>query len=171
MDRREREEDDGMTPVVDMQFSMSVGSSNAQPISVGSQPLSPPQPPPLRAESEEQIRRQQSTLSDLTHDYDSERRPVMDQRPGALQKLYRASLQHRRKFVMSIVLLIVGCILVGSGIACIVGCDNHAHGITIIFVGALGLLPGIYGTYTFLQFARGVPGYDPKDLPEALVHV
>eukprot|EP01061_Rhynchopus_euleeides_P034391 TRINITY_DN58195_c0_g1_i1.p1 TRINITY_DN58195_c0_g1~~TRINITY_DN58195_c0_g1_i1.p1 ORF type:complete len:238 (+),score=49.23 TRINITY_DN58195_c0_g1_i1:76-714(+) len=81
-----------------------------------------------------------------------------------IMRFKRAYLRFTKEFLLSLSFAVVGACLLLAGITCLVQCDPHTHGIIFCIVGGLGFLPGAYGQFVFIQYARAVAGYDPEDL-------
>eukprot|EP01062_Namystynia_karyoxenos_P023533 TRINITY_DN19100_c0_g5_i1.p1 TRINITY_DN19100_c0_g5~~TRINITY_DN19100_c0_g5_i1.p1 ORF type:complete len:229 (+),score=81.52 TRINITY_DN19100_c0_g5_i1:82-687(+) len=95
----------------------------------------------------------------------------LPQRSRCWWKVKHSWTAHRRTLLMSLFFFILGSMLLGWGIDCELICTNTSEGTPIIIVGCLAFIPGAYGTAIFVQYCRGVPGYDPKDLPQGWEHV
>eukprot|EP01060_Flectonema_neradi_P037512 TRINITY_DN7571_c0_g1_i1.p1 TRINITY_DN7571_c0_g1~~TRINITY_DN7571_c0_g1_i1.p1 ORF type:complete len:156 (+),score=16.43 TRINITY_DN7571_c0_g1_i1:57-470(+) len=79
-------------------------------------------------------------------------------------RLRVSSKQHKKSFILAMVLFFIGTVLLGIGIHCLVACTPERHGVIFLVSGLLAFLPGSYGVLVFVQHARRIRGYDPCHL-------
>eukprot|EP01063_Lacrimia_lanifica_P036889 TRINITY_DN7432_c0_g1_i1.p1 TRINITY_DN7432_c0_g1~~TRINITY_DN7432_c0_g1_i1.p1 ORF type:complete len:146 (+),score=53.98 TRINITY_DN7432_c0_g1_i1:63-500(+) len=77
-----------------------------------------------------------------------------------------AVTQHRRSFAFGLVLFIVGVVLHGLAFGCLAHCKSKSHAAIFLIPGVMFAMPGFYSLLTFVQYARRVPGYDPRTLTD-----
>eukprot|EP01059_Diplonema_ambulator_P001363 TRINITY_DN1113_c0_g1_i1.p1 TRINITY_DN1113_c0_g1~~TRINITY_DN1113_c0_g1_i1.p1 ORF type:complete len:153 (+),score=26.72 TRINITY_DN1113_c0_g1_i1:58-459(+) len=91
--------------------------------------------------------------------------PARRGKPSFWARLRGSFYENQRSALQSLFLFVVGIVLVGIGLHCLLTCDPSTHGFIFITPGGLAFLPGAYGVFVFLMHARQHSGYDPRNLP------